>query len=270
MADAVAAVLGASVPEVLSGQETATRLQSFNPAALACDVPVCAGTIAGPLHARAIALVRQEYTPAGALRVVIDVVNAHGEVTAHAEGEEPVGAWTEAVALGRVVAGRVAATLRAPATAPSPPTVSTSTRPGTAASSVGTLPPTTPGTSRDAATSPLPVVVYRRRPLEIGVGGGLVALGLVATIIGATAVAQDGSEVADQPSTPAMHTVYSAGARDTVLLALGIPAILGGAVLLIDGLRAHREELPPGGSTGLQVGAAPLAHGGALTVGGVF
>ncbi len=261
VADAVAQVLGQAVPDVINGEETLTRLQSFNPSALACDLPTCAGRIAGPLHARAVALVRQEFS-GGSLRVIVDIVSPQGEVTAHAEGDEPVGNWSEAVALGRVVAGRVAVILHPPA-AVTAPASAPATHPLAAVAEPRPASPVTPPPGAP------PTVVYRRRAWEAGVGGALVVAGAVAVAIGAVAVAQDGSEVSGQSPSPAMHTVYTATGRDYALLGIGIPALIGGAVLVFDGLRAHREELPPG-SLALRVGATPLVHGGAVTLGGVF
>ncbi len=268
LADAVAEVFHRTLPDVISARDTDRRLAALTPAALACDLPGCVGAVAMPLHARAVTLVREDYTSAGSLRVVIDTVTPDGVVTAHAEGDQPVGAWPEALALARIVAARAVALVSAnspvapPAEAPRIPVIP----PVRAPAPVVQAPETPSLRPPSNVLRDLPAHATHRRGWEIALGSGLIAAGLAATTVGLVAVAQDGSVVS---TSAAMETDYRAGTRDYVLLGLGIPALVGGVLVLMDGLRARPTEDPPAGAS-MGLGATVVAHGGAMTLSGAF
>ncbi|MDP3216625.1 MAG: hypothetical protein Q8S73_21120, partial [Deltaproteobacteria bacterium] len=110
------------------------------------------------------------------------------------------------------------------------------------------------------AAPPRPQWVTRRRPVEALLGGVLAAGGATALTIGLVAVAQDGGQVVELDN--GREEVYTATARDTVLIAAGAAAVVGGVFLLIDGLRARRSPVA------ITVSGRPYADGAWVGLGG--
>ncbi len=237
LADAVAEVFSAVVPEVLNGRETRERLNTLDPEQLACDQASCAPSVSGPLRGRALVLLRLTVPRRGRARVWVGVVNNRGEIVAQNEAEDTVGPWTDAVALGRVVARPVAENLRPramPDAAPTPIPMA-----------AAAMPPVAP------VHTPEVVLRYRRRPLEIGIGGGLVVGGLALASFGLASVARDGDLARELPN--GVGEFYSAGARDYVFLGVGAVAVGVGVYFLIDGLRRR-----PDGASATRGAVIPL------------
>lgn len=253
-ADAVAEALRAVAPEALSAQETRTRVQTLVPDGLACDAPACAATLATPLNARAVALVRLAAPRRGRVRVWVGLVDRQGTVTAQQEAEEAVAAWPEAVALAREAARPLVEALRAAAPPPTPavtpmPTVVT--------------PAVTPPPA--VVTPPVAPTVTYRRPVEAAAGAGLVAVGITLATTGLVSVLRDGSVAEPLPNN--VDRVYVAGTRDFVLLGLGAAAAVTGVVLLVDGLRLRSRTAP---SAGLTPGVIVSGQAMAFTLGARF
>jgi len=255
-ADAVAAALGAVAPEVLSGEETRSRLQTLVPDALACDATACAASITTPLHARGLVLLRLELPRRGRVRVWVGLLGADGRVTVQQESEEAVAGWPEAVALARETARPLVDALRraAPAATPTAAPVPTpATPPPASAAPVVPAGPDLPHTE-----------TYRRIP-EAAIGAGLVAVGIGLASTGLVSVLRDGT-VAESLANN-VDSVYVAGARDYVLLGVGSAAAVAGVVLLVDGLRTRTRTTTPRAMT---PGFTVTAQGAAFTLGGQF
>ncbi len=256
-ADAVAEALGAVAPEVLSGQETRSRLQTLVPDALSCDAPACVPSIATPLHARGVVLLRLSTPRHGRVRVWVGLVSPAGEVSALQEAEEAVAGWPEAVALVRETARPLVEALRQPA--PSTP-VAASAAPAPTPGSPRAAPPST----QPPPSVEQPVETYRRTT-EAALGAGLLAVGVTLATTGLVSVSRDGSVAESLPNN--VDSVYVAGARDYVLLGLGTAAAVAGVVLVIDGLRTRTRPVPTARVT---PGVSLTAQGPSFVLGGRF
>lgn len=247
LADAVSRVLSEALPEVLSGAESHTRVETLCPSALSCAEPGCVAGIRTALGARGVVLVRIEPGARRRLRVAVDVLDARGETLAHGDGEETVGEWEDALALARVVAAPVRERLRAIPHEPAP-TVTPAQTPTVAAPAPhpthaeGTVPTHEARADGRSVAGVEDATVGRRRPAEAVLGGALLLGGALAATMGSVSLARDGSPAPGMAIDNA-ERVYVAGTRDYVLLGVGAASVAVGAVLLIDGVRTH------GGST---------------------
>ncbi|MEZ4409143.1 MAG: hypothetical protein R3A52_22140 [Polyangiales bacterium] len=229
VADAVAEVLSAQSPEVLSGVETATRVEALAPASMTCAAPACARDLASALHARAVVLV--DATREGRHGTVrLTLVSVAGESLASPVARETVGSWDDVVALARVLARELVTPLRTldpPAPTATPAVVPTTVEPVTA-----------------PRQAPMETRRYRRWPEAI-TGGALLAAGATLAVIGLVSVARDGTVANDLGD--GREEVYVTSTRDSVFLGVGVAAVAGGAALLIDGLRWRSEPVERAG-----------------------
>lgn len=259
VADAVAGVFAAALPEVLTGTESHARVETLAPASLSCGEARCAGAIRTALGARGVVLVRMETVQRHRLRLAIEVVDRAGERLAHGEDEALIGSWEDAVALARVVAGPLAAQVH---TAENPPTPTPAVTPPTPVATPVMVPPT-----RVEPPRPTPPIEATgesaRRPAEAAVGAVLIGGGLTAAALGLVSVARDGSDTGEVVENG--QRVYVAGARDYVLLGVGGAAVVAGVIVLIDGLRVRTEP-----SLRVRVGVVATPSAAGVSLSGVF
>jgi hypothetical protein len=250
LADAVAEVLSTAQPEVLRATDTQARVETLSPAGLGCDAAECASALLTPLHARGVVLVSMARGHRHQVSVTLRWLDAQGAVRDEQRAQEVCGSWDDAVAMARVSARALLAHIPAVApvvVAPPAPVVAT------------------PVASAPVAAPPViapPRVEWRvsRRPVEAAIGGVVLAGGVAALSIGLIALAQDGEQAVDLGNGRAEF--YTAGTRDTVLTIAGGAAVVGGAFLLIDGLRARRTQ------EALSVAARPYGDGAWVGIGG--
>jgi hypothetical protein len=265
LADAVAESLARAGQEVLGGGETWARLEVLDPAQLGCDAAPCGGHVATLLGARGVVLVRPALTGAS-LRLELLAVDAQGEVLGREQGEATIADWEDALALGRVVAGRLALVLRGP----SPQRTSTTEAPsGTGAA--GAV-----ATTITAPPSPPPRPRVATHVGEAAIGGGLAVVGGLVGAFAIAALTEGRQCLAGDPGvcSPASDVPVSmAGEFSTpsplnyVWLAVGGVSVVVGGVLVIHGLMP-RPVAPV--ATGTRVVALPTHDGAVLTVGGTF
>jgi hypothetical protein len=248
LADAVADVLAEAQPEVLRATDTHARVETLSPAGLGCDAPECASALLTPLHARGVVVVSVARGRHREVSLTLRWLDAQGVLRGEQRAEEVVAGWDDAVAMARVSARSLLADIPAATT----PTVSAPIATPPVAATV-----TAPAV---VAAPPRREPTYARRPGEILLGGVLIAAGAASATIGLVAVARDGDEAAVLDN--GRVEVYNATTRDAVLLSLGGAAIVGGAVLLVHGLRARRS--PPA----IALAARPLGDGAWVGVGG--
>jgi hypothetical protein len=248
LADAVAEVLATGQPEVLRASDTHARVETLSPAGLTCDAAECASALLTPLRARGVVLVSIARGRHREVSLALRWLDAQGVVRGEQRAQEVVANWDDAVAMARVAARTLLSEIP-PVAAPAAPTpiVEPTPVPAVAAPPAPIAPPR-------------PQWVTRRRPIEALLGGVLAAGGATALAIGLVAVAQDGAQVA--PLDNGREEVYTATARDTVLVAAGAVAIAGGVFLLIDGLRARRAPVA------ITVSGRPYADGAWVGLGG--
>ena len=248
LADAVAEVLATGQPEVLRASDTHARVETLSPAGLTCDAAECASALLTPLRARGVVLVSIARGRHREVSLALRWLDAQGVVRGEQRAQEVVANWDDAVAMARVAARTLLSEIP-PVAAPAAPTPIVEPTPAPAV----TAPP-------PPVAPPRPQWVTRRRPIEALLGGVLAAGGATALTIGLVAVAQDGAQAAVLDN--GREEVYTATARDTVLVAAGAVAIAGGVFLLVDGLRARRA---PGAIT---VSGRPYADGAWVGLGG--
>lgn len=235
VADAVSEVLSVDLRDVLSGVETATRVDALAPAANTCRSAQCAAQIAVALDARAVVLVDATQSRHRA-SVRLTVVNRNGETIASRTNSETVGSWADVIALARVSARELIAPLHAldraePTEAPRSQPVVTVTPPAVTEH----LAPTPNG------SQPRPLIRRYRRWPEALAGGAIFTAGAVLTSLALVSVARDGSVANDLGD--GREEVYSVSTRDWVFLGVGAAALAGGVVLVIDGLQQRTEIL---------------------------
>jgi len=248
VADAVAEVLATGQPEVLRASDTHARVETLSPAGLTCDAAECASALLTPLRARGLVLVSIARGRHRELSLALRWLDAQGVVRGEQRAQEVVANWDDAVAMARVAARTLLSEIP-PVAAPAAPTPIVEPTPARAV----TAPP-------PPVAPPRPQWVTRRRPIEALLGGVLAAGGATALTIGLVAVAQDGAQAAVLDN--GREEVYTATARDTVLVAAGAVAIAGGVFLLVDGLRARRAPVA------ITVSGRPYADGAWVGLGG--
>ncbi|MDO9017650.1 MAG: hypothetical protein Q7V43_12125 [Myxococcales bacterium] len=248
LADAVAEVLATGQPEVLRASDTHARVETLSPAGLTCDAAECASALLTPLRARGVVLVSIARGRHREVSLALRWLDAQGVVRGEQRAQEVVANWDDAVAMARVAARALLSEIPpvAPPAAPTP-----IVEPTPAPALAAPPPPIAP---------PRPQWVTRRRPVEALLGGVLAAGGATALTIGLVAVAQDGGQVVELDN--GREEVYTATARDTVLIAAGAAAVVGGVFLLIDGLRARRSPVA------ITVSGRPYADGAWVGLGG--
>ncbi|MFO0608033.1 MAG: hypothetical protein U0324_33020 [Polyangiales bacterium] len=286
LADAVAQVfVEAGFQDLVPATETRNRLQDVGPVGLSCDVAECAQNVWNPLHARGLVLVRQTRTRT---RVTFDIqyLNLRGEVVAHEERDEPITSWAEAIAFARAAATSLA--LRLPAEYRGPQVIPDA---GPTPTPDASVPDAGPAPAPDAQVIIIrdadvpPPVVYVRRWWEVGVGAGLAAGGLALTLTSIVGLANHGSEEpavnglveqrcafgAPTQTTAQGTTCEGVGVVTPLLLGVGLAAVVGGALLVVDGVRLRPEAAAPVRPRAWQFGASPLARGGGVfTLSGGF
>jgi hypothetical protein len=248
LADAVAEVLATGQPEVLRASDTHARVETLSPAGLTCDAAECASALLTPLRARGVVLVSIARGRHRELSLALRWLDAQGVVRGEQRAQEVVANWDDAVAMARVAARTLLSEIP-PVAAPAAPTPIVESTPAPAV----TAPP-------PPVAPPRPQWVTRRRPIEAILGGVLAAGGATALTIGLVAVAQDGAQSAVLDN--GREEVYTATARDAVLVAAGAAAIAGGVFLLVDGLRARRAPVA------ITVSGRPYADGAWVGLGG--
>ncbi len=248
LADAVAEVLATGQPEVLRASDTHARVETLSPAGLTCDAAECASALLTPLRARGVVLVSIARGRHRELSLALRWLDAQGVVRGEQRAQEVVANWDDAVAMARVAARTLLSEIP-PVAAPAAPTPIVESTPAPAV----TAPP-------PPVAPPRPRWVTRRRPIEAILGGVLAAGGATALTIGLVAVAQDGAQSAVLDN--GREEVYTATARDAVLVAAGAAAIAGGVFLLVDGLRARRAPVA------ITVSGRPYADGAWVGLGG--
>lgn len=248
LADAVAEVLATGQPEVLRASDTRARVETLSPAGLTCDAAECASALLTPLRARGVVLVSIARGRHREVSLALRWLDARGVVRGEQRAQEVVANWDDAVAMARVAARTLLSEIP-PVAAPAAPTPIVEPTPAPAV----TAPP-------PPVAPPRPQWVTRRRPIEAILGGVLAAGGATALTIGLLAVAQDGAQSAVLDN--GREEVYTATARDTVLVAAGAVAIAGGVFLLVDGLRARRAPVA------ITVSGRPYADGAWVGLGG--
>ncbi|MFO0625719.1 MAG: hypothetical protein U0325_08900 [Polyangiales bacterium] len=254
VADAIAAVLAESTPEVLSGTETRTRLEALNPSGMHCEALDCLTTVTLPLHARALVMVRLTRTRENA-RIEVRVVNLRGEVIAERTEQDLAPTAAELTALARLAGGSIAEAVRAqPTVAPA----NTAATPATPPSPTPAAPP--PEVVSPAPRMPPPVVLRRRMPLVIA-GAGAIAVGAAALSVGVAGLA--GGERVTQTLSGDRVLVEGPSPLNWVWVGGGVAALGVGTWLLVDGLR-----LRPVGITA--AGLVPLPDGAVVTAAGRF
>jgi hypothetical protein len=251
VADAIAAVLTESAPEVLSGTETRTRLEALNPSATQCDALDCLTSVTLPLHARALVMVRLTRTRETA-RIEVRLVNLRGEVIAERTEQDLAPTSAELTALARLAGGSLAEAVRAqqplaPTPAPTPPAPTPA--------EVAPLPVVAPPTRVDP-----PVVMRRRTPMVIA-GVGALVVGVAALSVGVAGLA--GGERVTQALSDDRVLVEGPSPLNWVWVGAGVAAMGVGTWLVVDGMR-----LRPVGIT--SVGLVPLPQGAAFTAAGRF
>lgn len=251
VADAIAAVLTETAPEVLSGTETRTRLEALNPSATQCDALDCLTTVTLPLHARALVMVRLTRTRENA-RIEVRLVNLRGEVIAERTEQDLAPTPAELTALARLAGGSIAEAVRAQQPLP-PPT------PPAAPLPVVTPPP--PVVAPPTPPPPAPRVVMRRRMPMVIAGAGALVVGVTALSVGVAGLA--GGERVTQTLSGDRVLVEGPSPLNWVWVGAGVAALGVGTWLLVDGMRPR-----PVGIT--SVGLAPLPQGAAFTAAGRF
>jgi hypothetical protein len=281
LADAMAQVFESSFPEgnVLSADETRTRVNLLDQNALACDQPRCAPTITNPLHGIGLVLVQQSRTH-GRVHIEVSAINLRGEVVARDLRDEAISNWNEAVTLAHVMAQSFVPQLQRVF-----PSLAPDAGPPPAPADAAVAPADVPATPVDAAVAVTPedagvrVVTYHRRPLEAVGGGALILGGLALTILGVVYISIDG-DTRTSPADMTMIETFDTAGQAAGFLVGGVVALGAGTFLLWDGLRLHADvdeqsanPRPRRASVwdSLHFGIAPFRAGGAaLNVGGRF
>lgn len=285
LADAVAQVfVEAGYQDVVPATETRNRLQDVGPVGLSCDAPECAQNVWNPLHARGLILIRQQRSHTSVTFSIL-YLNLRGETIAEERRDEPITSWAEAIAFARAAATSMA--LHLPAEYRGPQVIPDAGPPPGDASvpDAGAAPPPDAQVIivRDADVAP--PVVYVRRWWEVGVGAGLAAGGLALTLSSIVGLASHGSEGpavnglveqecafgAPTQTTAQGTTCEGVGVVTPLLLGVGLAAVVGGALLVVDGVRLRPEAAAPATPRAWRFGASPLARGGGVfTLSGGF